>query len=51
MNVCHIQIKYVLTVQNISNKTILTNGDISITGLRLNDDTDLIFKSYPYFYR
>ena len=43
MNVCHIKIKYDLTVQNISNKTILTSGDISISGLRLNDDTNLKF--------
>ena len=43
MNDGHIKIKYVWTVQNISNKTILTNGDISISGLRLNDDTDLKF--------
>ena len=36
-------IKYVSTVQNISNKTIWTNRDISISGLKLNDDIDLNF--------
>ena len=34
-----------MTAQNICINTILNNEDISISGLRLNDDNDLKFNS------
>ena len=50
MNVCLIKIKYILTFQNISNKTILPKRVIFQYDLRLNDDDDLVFfLLYTYF--